>query len=480
MATVHPDGPKILTQDPAFSARDPSSDEPDGRPNADAMSEMWSIVFFYLKLIGRDGLKPRRPTPPTWITDHSFPSPPWSTYDIDDNPARGADVSEPPSKKLAKLLHILDVFLAVLAFLKYVAAVIIWLVTILPGLALDLLTKWVRDAIYHVQLVFWYLYILARRPLVMLGFLIPKPEEMDLGLTNLGMGRGEFDIEQLLDDPTAQSGFSHPTIDEPSGRPTATSVGLDDQYPRNVVRDIPGQLDFSLTDLIRQTGQLHYAGDKDEWHPSEWLAPWRYPTSNQAGQNVAPEMSPVHAGPYVAGDPSSVLLPGPLGSADARAQLEQCTSPAETYNALNQLFPQDKHLGGPVDYGVYLIGRMIAERGNVEFGVPDFNLDSDRGYAWRCWDFDRHNAGTQNEWMCWRDFTPTPQSDFHYLQPCTPPHFFHADTDNPHQKPPPDSQWYDSMQSLRVHYLSGAPLTDPPPDGPDPCGSGASPTGGPP
>ena len=38
---------------------------------------------------------------------------------------------------------------------------------------------------------------------------------------------------------------------------------------------------------------------------------------------------------------------------------------------------------------MYLIGRMAAERGPGEFGVPDFNLDSDRGYAWHCWDWDR-------------------------------------------------------------------------------------------
>ena len=106
-------------------------------------------------------------------------------------------------------------------------------------------------------------------------------------------------------------------------------------------------------------------------------------------------------------------MPGPAGSADARAQLEQCLSPTDTFNALNQLFPQDKHLGGPVDYGVYLVGRMVAERGNVEFGVPDFNLDSDRGYARHCWDFDRHTAGAQNDRLCSPDITPTPQSDFH-------------------------------------------------------------------
>ena len=116
---------------------------------------------------------------------------------------------------------------------------------------------------------------------------------------------------------------------------------------------------------------------------------------------------PAHGGPYVTGDTATVLIPGPLGDPAARQQLEACTSPADTFNTLNGLFPLDKHLGGPVDYGVYLIGRMAAEHTNAEFGVPDFNLDSDRGYGWKCWDWDRHAPGSftpgpgdPGEWVC--------------------------------------------------------------------------------
>jgi hypothetical protein len=39
-------------------------------------------------------------------------------------------------------------------------------------------------------------------------------------------------------------------------------------------------------------------------------------------------------------------------------------------------------------------------RSAKEFGVPDFNLDSDRGYAWHCWDWDRSAA------VCVPDITP--------------------------------------------------------------------------
>ena len=387
MADVHPlDGPKILTQDPQYSATD-ATGQPDGRPNAAAMEQMRAIVYAYMKLTGSDGLSPRRPTPPPLITDHSFPTPPGGGYGVDDDPARGADVDDDHSFSL------LDLLLALFAWIIYIGEVIIWLATIIPSLGLDLLTKWARDIVYQIQCIAWTLFILARRALVMTGFLIPKPEELDLGLTTLGMGEGAFDIGKALDDPTGD-GFDLPIIDEPSGRGSPTSPSnLDRLYPRNVVRDRYGLIDPSLTDLLSLTGPLHYAFDADEYHASEWLSPWRYPVTNQGGETVPRESAGVHGGPYVAGDTSSILLPGPAGDDGARHTLEQSASPTETFNALDQLFTQNKHLGGPVDYGVYLVGRMVAERGNDEFGVPDFNLDSDRGYAWKCWDWDRHNAG---------------------------------------------------------------------------------------
>src|SRR5262249_25577234 len=91
MATVHPDGPKILAQDPTYSATE-APGQPEGRPNGHpGMFQMWKIVYAYMKLPGSGGLSPRRPPPPPVITDHSFPTPPGGGYGIDDDPTRGAD-----------------------------------------------------------------------------------------------------------------------------------------------------------------------------------------------------------------------------------------------------------------------------------------------------------------------------------------------------------------------------------------------------
>jgi hypothetical protein len=487
MRQVHPDGPKILAQDPNFSATDDQG-IPDGRPNNDAMTEMWSIVYGYLKLTGTGALSPRKPVPPDVFTDHSFPSPPGSDYGVDDDPGRGAD----PATKHHKWW---DYILTVLAWAIYVLEIAAWLVSIIPGLALDVLTYLVRQLVYnYVEVAAWNLYILARRALVMSGFQMPNPDEIDYGLTTLGLssGQSDFDIGAALDDPLGL-GQRSPVPGEPSGRPTpASAYSLDKLYPRNVVRDT-FNIDPSLTDLLGLTHSLHYANDAAEYHPSAWLAPWRYPSTNEAGDTVPQENGPpVHGGPYVTGDTGTVLIPGGIGDAAARQQLEECTSPADTFNALNDLFPLDKHLGGPVDYGMYLVGRMVAEHANAQFGVPDFNLDSDRGYAWKCWDWGRHSPGTPTprpgdpgEWVCVPDFVPVqnPPVDFHYLQPCTPPHFFHAQdpdtghSDNPRkeqQQPdgsekPVESQWYDPTKPLRMHYLGRDVVPEPASGAPDIC-----------
>ena len=458
MATVHPDGPKILTQDPTWSATDAAGD-PDGRPSADAMAEMWAIVYGYLKMTGREGLSPRKPMPPSVFTDHSFPTPPGGGGGgVDDDPARGASVDDDDSFTL------LDLLLALFAWAVYLAEVIVWLVTVLPGLILDVTTFPAREVVYWAVVVpAWNLYMLSRRALVMSGFLMPKPEEVDLGLTTLGTS-GIFSIASLLDDPMGIGVLSF-VVDEPSGRLTSTDAnGLDPAYPRNIVRDLPA--DVSTPDLaaaIGATDTLVYQGDGTEHlKPSEWVAPWRYPFKNQAGDWVPREGAGVQVGPYVVGDQSTVLLPGPAGDETARAALEKAASPEDTAAALAVLLGANQHLGGPVDYSLYLVGRMARDRGLPELQVPDFNLDSDRGYAWHCWDWDRHNLGrtpadpgARGTWECTPPFNPGFGTNFRYAQPCTTPQFFSL-TDNPL-----GGRLYDPTVDLRVHYLTG-PI--PPPE----------------
>ena len=446
------DGPHILMQDPPFSATDPGTGQPDGRPNEPAMAQMWEIVYKYLKMTSSDAISLRLPPPPSVFTDHSFPTPPGGGGSgIDDDPSRGADVDDDDS------FNLLDLLLALFAWIVYLAQVVVWLLTILPGLILDITTFPAREVIYWAVIVpAWNLYLLARRALVMSGFAMPKPAEISFGLTTLG-NEGSFDIGSALDSPLGIGGAPRP-ITEPSGRLNATDArGLDLAYPRGVVRDLPSAISRpDLVGALGLTSPLRYAADapSEEFKASEWIAPWRYPLTNQAGAGVAQEGAATHVGPYVVGSNSTVLLSGMVGDNGARAELEKAGSPAETEAVLDGRLPLNQHLGAPIDYGLYLVGRMADEVGNADFGVPDFNLDSDRGYAWHCWDWDRSDI------PCVPDINPAFGEDYGYPLPCTSPQMFHAD----HDCPSAPGRWYDESLDLAVHYLPGK--------GPDTCKPG--------
>ena len=352
------DGPRILLQDPPFSATDPVTGQPDGRPNDAAMAEMWEITYRYLKMTSSDAISLRLPPPPSVFTDHSFPTPPGGGGSgLDDDPSRGADVDDDDSFTL------LDLLLALFAWAVYLAQVVLWLATILPSLIIDITTFPAREVIYWAVIVpAWNLYLLARRALVMAGFAMPKPAEISTGLTTLGR-EGTYDIASALDNPFGVP-TAPPPITEPSGRLNATDAqGLDHAYPRGIVRDLPSAIGRpDLAGALGLTNPLRYEADAlaDELKPSEWVAPWRYPLTNQAGDGVAQEGAATHAGPYVVGSNSTVLLSALPGHDDARAELEKATDPADTERVLNAKLTADQHLGGPVDYGLYLVGRVAA------------------------------------------------------------------------------------------------------------------------
>ena len=128
-------------------------------------------------------------------------------------------------------------------------------------------------------------------------------------------------------------------LPEPSGRLTAAEPrGLDRAYPRGIVRDLPGAIGRpDLAGALGLTSPLRYRADapNEEFKPSEWVAPWRYPLTNQGGAGVAQEGAETHAGPYVVGARSTILLSGLVGDDGARASLEKAGSPAETLAALD-------------------------------------------------------------------------------------------------------------------------------------------------
>jgi hypothetical protein len=236
---------------------------------------------------------------------------------------------------------------------------------------------------------------------------------------------------------------------EPSGKDPGHAAGRDEAYPRGIVRDLDRDIHrVDLVGAIGLTKRIRYGPDGgNEYFASEWLAPWKYPLVNAAGNGVAQELPFTHVGPYLAGEESTVLLSGKKGDKEARRRLEEADTPARTAAELAQLLPREQHLGTPVEYSRYLVARMLGDDQShlTEFSVEDFNLDSDRGYAWHCWDWVRGSEpcvakGAQ---------VPTPGVHFQYSQPVTSPQLFAAEDDGTLEPP----RWHDPRSDLEARYL---------------------------
>jgi hypothetical protein len=336
--------------------------------------------------------------------------------------------------------------------------------------------------------------MLCRLPLVMEGFLSPKPSEISMGLVQLGADE-KGAIGQLRADLDAPSGFASLVgMAEPSGldpRDRGASVGgfgLDPAYPRALVTD----LDPPWNDKAPLDAQSVY---------SEFVAPWRYPSHNLAGMRNGWEAPRTHVGPYVQGDDVRVLMGGMPGNDAARRRFETATTPEQTEAVSAELLPMaGANLGDPIDYGAYLIGQLTGHwrvrRGIARYvpndggRLPDFNLDSDRGYAYQCWDYTRHassippaghlplDLARPDQWQCApqlvtilsklggktdEQLANDIRDMYGYNEPLTVPQRYDA-KDNPHHR-----SRYDPLKRLMHHYLprAGQPPRQPGWDGSD-------------
>lgn len=390
-----------------------------GRPTPQDLKNTFQILYDYVKRKSSSGYSVPPPTPPTRFNDHSpppFPVP-------HDDAARGSDPQQDPI--------ISDVLFAIYAFALWLADFGVWLVTLPEQVAADLLTWPARDLLYYVAVNPLYsLYIAARQPLVMMGFVEPKHIEISQGLVQLGVPPSA-PIAELISALSTVGGVrpSPPGTAEPSGRSTTTpssAFTVDPSYPRSIIEDdkslIAKALEYLKSDIFCGQTEL----------PSEFLRPWRYPGSNNAGQLNGGELEPSHPGPWFQGQSAEVLMNTSPGDPTARHDFEMATSPTDTEGKCDKHFPAGRHLGDPVDYSVYLIGRLT----NGD-NLPDFNLDSDRGYAYHCWDWNRNPSISVS--------VPNLSNPiFNFTQPCTVPEGFCNQSGGP---------LYDPLCNLDIYYL---------------------------
>lgn len=384
-----------------------------GSPDATELQTMWDVVFRFLSHMGSSGFATEMPPAPEVINEHPFPSPPGG------GPGAGAGRGADPGAGDDDY-SLLDVLLAVLAWVLFVAQIAVWLATVLPGLILDIATFPARAFLYYAVVAPLHsMHMAARRMLVMTGFLTPQTEEIDSGLVTLGRTSAIF-RDALIADLADPTGFASTgeSLDETSGRATEQSEWhLDPAYPRDTPRDP----EAVLAPLLQAMGVPPNVPKNGKQQPySEWVAPWRYPHRDIAGHQLGWEAHITHAGPFVAGQDASVLLATSQTNVPAALAYERSQTPEQTESISAARLPLNEHLGNPVDYSLYLIARLTSGG-----SAADFNLDSDRGYAWQCWDWTRHRPGQDPEsgvdpWLC-RPVRTAGGARFDMQQPCTPP-----------------------------------------------------------
>ena len=428
----------------------------DGRPTGEALQMMWTIAYRYLRMMSSNGFGVMLPPPPAQLVDRPFPSPPGAdNTDASD----GAEMEDHE-------YTLLDILLAAVAWVIYIGEIAAWLAS-LGAAPLDPLTYPSRQEIYsNVVVPLHDFYIAMRRVLVMTGFHVPETEEIDAGLTTLGISSTYF-TGNLMNDLADIAGFGALLLpmNEPSGRPASNSeFDADPAYPRDTPRDPQSVIDDNSL-----SGLTHLpVSPKAPERYSEWVAPWRYPRKDLEGDVIGWEGDLTHAGPYVQGERAeSLLAPGPTDLV-AAGKYEAAVTPADTESVSQAHLQFNQHLGRPVDYSLYLISRLT-----TGVDVPDFNLDSDRGYAWRCWDWDRHDNSEifdaripgfpQDDVLMWEahptfTFQPVADPAYTFVQPCSPP--VQMDSDWVHRKhvPPgaahsPSVHKWTSARRLLVHYL---------------------------
>ncbi|MDA8437770.1 MAG: zinc dependent phospholipase C family protein [Propionibacterium sp.] len=417
--------PKILNWDPIQFSDVDSTGLPTGRPSVLALQNTFKLLYLYVKKTSTSGYAPRKPTAPPVINDHTPPAPPGSSSGVNDDPSRGGDPSNDS-------WNLLDIFLALLGFLAWLAELGVWLVTLPAAVLADLATWPIRELLYEYAVVpLWSLYIAARKPLVMQGFLVPKAEEIMQSLVELGISPDGplADLAAALNSP---DGFATAPL------PFDENSGHDRAYPRAIVEDPQSVAEQVLGFVLPDPSCGQSVA------PSEYLRPWKYPEHDNRGNTVGWEAGLTASGPWTQGQDARVLMNHTPGDPGTRTAYEKAATPDATDQVSSTALPAGHHLGDPVDYGTYVVSRLT-QGGQM----PDFNLDADRGYGYHCWDWNRSDQRTVPKVTPKQDFD---QQHYTFQTPCTVPEGYCADSSSAWSGP---QQLYDPNLHLAVHYLDG-------------------------
>ena len=335
-----------------------------GSPSADLIKEAYRLLFRFLKLTTVDGFDHEPPEPPEVFPNLDFPT----ATDPNDEPPGEDDNSFWDD--------VLDFILSVVSFIAYVLEVAVWLATLPWAILADLITFPLRLGLYYaLELPLFHILKAFRSVLVMSGYLAPMEDEIALGLVQIGTTDKDM-FRQVLEDVDDVFGGQnlHTDIDPKTYR--------DPKYPHR----------------------------QPEPPDDEYRHPWQYPDSN-------PECSLTTAGPHPQGAYPKVLFGDVSSDPEIRDRLENARTPSQADSVGGDVQP-DRHLGDAIGFSKYLIWLETRSRDQgegEEVPLVEWNLDSDRGYGYHCWDWNREPKPEDQNQM------PQDPEGNRFRQPCTWP-----------------------------------------------------------
>jgi len=290
-------------------------------------------------------------------------------------------------------------------------------------------TYLLRLGLYQLAMMVWDVIIKTHNILAHTGFVTPHSEQVysdgELRLPN------EIDLPLITLGGTVDSAFREALAAafDPLGNldtdQSVIGVGhsvLDPNYPYYPVLRMHRNSDGTIQTPLE---------------PWEFRRPWAYPNvslsttdgktniqratpsetydpSKSDSDAEAGAYKPLRPGPYKVGTMPDVFfrLGAPVDSA-VRSAYEQAQTPAMT-DRLNETHLTNERslspLGNPIPFSAHLIGQLVNNTGYS----TQFNLDSDRAFAYLTWDWNRKDPEERNA-------TATTDLGFVYLKPEVPP-----------------------------------------------------------
>ncbi|MGA7317450.1 MAG: zinc dependent phospholipase C family protein [Silvibacterium sp.] len=376
-----------------------------GRPSSDLIRQAYDLFYRYLKLVTVDGFSHEPPDPPDVFPNLSFPT--ISQPAGDDPPGGGGGGSGGGGSFWDDLL---DFILSVVQAIAYAVEVAVYLATLPWAVLADIVTYPLRLGLYYaLELPLFHLLKTFRAVLVMTGYMLPMDDEVASILIQVGNSESGTFTEVLNLDGDVFAGLLPPPV-------AADQTYRDANYPHS--------------------------------HPDdEYRHPWSYPSAVRelhfTGLDPNP---PTTSGPHAADSDPAVLFGNVSGSPGIRDRFENAASPGDA-DAIGQDVTPDIHLGDSVAFSQYLIwleSRDAVQEDGTEVPLTEWNLDSDCGYGYHCWDWNRNpNVGAQ----------PDPEGNM-FQQPCTWPSQSDDSLD-----PAAPANW-NSAVPLQLHW-AGTGLIDP-------------------